>query len=567
MHGIGVSPGIVIGKACIKADSSIKVTKCGIEDTDKEIKRFLDAVKEVESSIEKVHKKVSEQLSKNEADIFSAHLLILHDPDMIEGVKENIKKEKVNAEWALKEVIDSYSDAFDSIDDEYMRERRQDVKDVSEGIFKILLNLKEYNIENMNEGSVIIAKEINPSEVVNMNKDKVFGFVTERGGKTSHAVIIAKTKEIPAVVGVKKLMDSVKDGDTIVFDGDDGKIFVNPSSDIIEEYKKRKEEYLKVKKALNMQKGLPTITKDGHKVQLSANIENEEDIEAAINNDAEGIGLYRTEFLFMNRSSAPSEEEQFQVYKKIAVKTKDKPVIIRTLDIGGDKKADYLHIPKEDNPFLGYRAIRLCLDKRDIFKTQLRAILRASSFGNVKIMIPMISCLDEVLIAKEIINEVKSSLNKEKIIFNDNIKLGIMIEVPSAAIISDILSREIDFFSIGTNDLIQYTHAVDRLNRNVANLYSPYSPSVLRLIKLVIDNAHSSGKFVGMCGEAASDPYLVPAYLGMGLDEFSMNSVSILRTRSIIRNLSFEEAKEKVKEVFKFRTCSEVEAFLKKDMF
>lgn len=566
MKGIGVSPGIVIGKVLLKEEKKISIEKKDIINYEEEIKRFKSAIENSKNEIQDIYNNVLKNIGENEASIFEAHLMILEDPEMLEQVEKKIEDNKVNAEWALKEISEIFISMFESIDNEYMKERAADIKDVTSRLMKKLMNIEEANFEESTNEVIIVAHDLTPSDTSQIDKNKVLGFVTEIGGRTSHAAIMAKTLEIPAIVAVENVTNKVKNGDLIVFDGEEGLIYVNPENEIVKLYECKREEYNKSKKELNLLIGKESITTDGRRVELAANIGTPNDLDSVINNDGEGIGLFRSEFLYMDRNSAPSEEEQYLSYREVAEKMKNKPVIIRTLDVGGDKELEYLKLPKEMNPFLGYRAIRLCLDKVDIFKTQLKAILRASAYGNIKIMFPMISSIEELRATKDILEEVKLELIKENKIFNENVEVGIMIEIPAAAIISDLLAKEVDFFSIGTNDLIQYTVAVDRMNEKISHLYNPFHPALLRLIKMVIDNAHKQNKWVGMCGEVAGDPKLIPILMGMGLDEFSMSPMSILKSRSIIRNISYTKMRVLAEEVINLPTAKDVEKFIEKNL-
>ncbi|MBZ9684831.1 phosphoenolpyruvate--protein phosphotransferase [Clostridium estertheticum] len=566
MKGIGVSPGIVIGKVLLKEEKKIIIEKKDIISCEEEIKRYKVAMENSKSEIQDIYNNVLKNIGENEATIFEAHLMILEDPEMLEQIEKKIKDDKVNAEWALKEISEMFIAMFDAMDNEYMKERAADIKDVTSRLMKKLLNIEEVNFGQLANEVIIVARDLTPSDTSQIDKKKVLGFITEIGGRTSHSAIMARTLEIPAIVAVKDITHNVKNGDLIVFDGEEGLIFVNPEEKIVNKYEEKKAEYNKSQKELQLLIGKESITTDGIKVELSANIGTPKDLESVLNNDAEGIGLYRSEFLYMDRTSAPTEEEQYEAYKEVAQKMKNKPVVIRTLDVGGDKELDYLNLPKEMNPFLGYRAIRVCLDKVDIFKTQLRAILRASAYGNIKIMFPMISSIEELRAAKAILEEVKNELNSENIAFNEKLEVGIMVEIPAAAIISDLFAKEVDFFSIGTNDLIQYTTAVDRMNEKISHLYNPFHPALLRLVKTVIDNAHSESKWVGMCGEVAGDPKLIPILIGMGLDEFSMSPISILRARGIIRNISQEKMRDLANQVIKLPTAEEVEKFIEKNI-
>ncbi|MBW9147060.1 phosphoenolpyruvate--protein phosphotransferase [Clostridium sp. CM027] len=566
MKGIGVSPGIVIGKVILKEEKKMIIEKKEIWSYEEEIKRFKTAMENSKSEIQNIYNNVLKKLGEKEANIFEAHLMILEDPEMLDQIEKKIEDDKVNAEWALKEVSEMFISMFENMDNTYMKERAADIKDVTSRLMKKLMNIEEVNFEELANEVIIVAHDLTPSDTSQIDKNKVLGFITEIGGGTSHSAIMAKTLEIPAIVAVKDITKKVKNGDLIVFDGEEGLIYVNPEEKIVNIYKEKKAEYNKNKEELNLLIGKKSITTDGVRVELAANIGTPKDLESVINNDCEGVGLFRSEFLYMDRDSAPTEEEQYAVYKEVAEKMQNKPVVIRTLDVGGDKELDYLKLPKEMNPFLGYRAIRVCLDKVDIFKTQLRAILRASTFGNIKIMFPMISSIEELRAAKGILQGVKNDLQKENIAFNENLEVGIMIEIPAAAIISDLLAKEVDFFSIGTNDLIQYTTAVDRMNEKISHLYTPFHPALLRLVKMVIDNAHKENKWVGMCGEVAGNPKLVPILIGMGLDEFSMSPISILRARGIIRNISQGEMRSLAEQVVNLPTAEEVEEFIEKSI-
>ncbi|HQO72770.1 MAG TPA: phosphoenolpyruvate--protein phosphotransferase [Sedimentibacter sp.] len=562
MKGLGVSPGIGIGKAVVIDKASINITKNYIKDAGNELDRLMNAIEAAKEQLNELYVSTIDELGEKEAQIFKSHEMMLEDDTFISDVENRIKQEGVNAEYALNETSNVYIKMFQSIEDEYLRERAEDIKDVMNRVIRILMGISSVDFSNLKENSIIVAKDLTPSDTAQIDRTKVAAMITEIGGKTSHAAIIARIMGIPTVVGLNNITDKIKNGDTVICDGKTGKVLVNPNAKQLFYFTKKKNIEDEIRNELKNQIGLPSVTKDGFKISLTANIGVPNDVDMALENDAEGIGLFRSEFIFMNREHQPTEDEQFEQYKEVLVKMGDKPVIIRTLDIGGDKNVPYIDIPKEMNPFLGYRAIRLCLGNVEVFRTQLRAILRASVYGNVKIMIPMISTMKELKDSKKILQQAKDELTNEGIKFKKDIEIGIMIEIPSAAIISDLLAREVDFFSIGTNDLIQYTMAVDRMNSKLSYLYSQYHPALLRLIKGIIDNAHEAGIWVGMCGEAAGDPKLIPVFVGMGLDEFSMNSPSILRARYIVRNLNKADMEIIAKSTLNMENALEVEEYL-----
>ena len=562
MKGLGVSPGIGIGKAFLIEKKSMNIERKYVGDVEKEISKLRNALEVGKNQLNELYIKTMEEVGEKEAQIFKSHEMMLEDETFTSEVETIIKNEKVNAEYALNQVSNTYIKLFENIEDEYLRERSSDIKDVMTRIIKIILGVKNIDYSSMEENSIIIAKDLTPSDTAQIDQDKVAAMITEMGGKTSHAAIIARIMGIPTVLGLENITEKIKDNDIIICDGKSGKVLINPSQKQFKYYSQKKSKEEEVVNELKKQIGLSTVTKDGFEVSLSANIGTPHDVDLVLKNDAEGIGLFRSEFIFMNREVQPTEDEQFEEYKEVLSKMGDKPVIIRTLDIGGDKNVPYIDIPKEMNPFLGYRAIRLCLGNIDVFKTQLRAILRASIYGNAKIMFPMISTMKELKDAKKILEESKNQLRAEGIAFKENIEIGIMIEIPSAAIISDLLAKQVDFFSIGTNDLIQYTMAVDRMNLKLSHLYSQYHPALLRLIKGIIENAHKAGIWVGMCGEAAGDPKLIPIFLGMGLDEFSMNAPSVLKSRYIIRGLKRKEMEQIANNTLNMENALEVEEYL-----
>jgi len=565
IKGIAASPGVAIGKVfkLNQPDLSYEKVKISQDETEAEKKRFQEAVAKSKEQLEEIKEKAAQEMGDEEAEIFQAHLLLLDDPELIKAVEEKITNELVNAEASLDEVVDSFVEMFSALDDEYMQERAADIKDIGTRILKNLLDAEVRSLANLDEPIILIAEDLTPSDTAQINKEQVLGFVTEIGGRTSHTAIMARSLEIPAVVGLgSSLLKEVDSGDRVIVDALEGNLIINPTSKELAEYQAKQEEYLARKERLNELKDLPAETKDGHRIEIVANIGTPKDVDGVLRNGGEGVGLYRTEFLYMDRSALPTEEEQFQAYKKVAERFNSNPVVIRTLDIGGDKELSYLDLPDEMNPFLGYRAIRICLDRPDIFKTQLRAILRASVYGNLKIMYPMISSIEELRVANEVLAEVKADLQSEGVKFDRDIEVGMMIEVPSAAMTADILAKEVDFFSIGTNDLIQYTTAVDRMNENISDLYKPFHPAVLRLIKRVIDAGHREDRWVGMCGEMAGDIRLAPVLLGFGLDEFSMSAIVIPEVKKIIRSLTLTQAKELAEDVLRLETTDEIINYL-----
>jgi len=562
MKGTGASPGIALGKALVIENEPLVVEKKEIESTEKEKSRFLEALEKSKEQLKKVREKALKEMGQEKAAIFEAHLMILEDPELIQSTTKKIEDEGLNGEYAFKEITTQFVSIFEAMDNEYMKERAADIRDVSDRVLRNLMDQPIIDLSILDEEVILIAHDLTPSDTATMNKEKVLGFLTNIGGRTSHTAIMARSLEIPAVVGLKDITEKVNTSDFIVLNGETGEVMINPDEEEIQKYKTMKEKYEHEKKELESLKDQPSITPDGRKVELAGNIGTPKDIDGLLKNDAEGVGLYRTEFIYMDRDSMPTEDEQFEAYKEVLESLNPKPIVIRTLDIGGDKELPYLHIDKEMNPFLGYRAIRLCLKDQEIFKTQLRALLRASIYGKLKIMFPMISSLEELLEAKKILNEVKKDLDKEGIEYSKDIEVGMMIEVPSAAIISDILAKHVDFFSIGTNDLIQYTTAVDRMNEKIHYLYNPFNPAVLRLIKMVIDNGHKEGIWVGMCGEMAGDKRMIPILLGMGLDEFSMSPISILPARKLIRSLKHEDMKKVAENVLSMGSAEEIESYL-----
>lgn len=564
-NGTGASPGIALGKALVIEHSELVIEKRNISNIEEEIQKLENAVKVSKDELTKVKEKALMELGEHEAEIFEAHLLVLEDPELVDSAISKIRDEKVNADYALNEIKEMFVAMFESMDNEYMRERAADIKDVTNRVLRHILGIKVVDLAGLDEEVVLIAHDLTPSDTATMNKSMVLGFLTDIGGRTSHTAIMARTLEIAAVVGLDDITKKVKDGDYIVFNGDTGEVIVNPDEETKAKYASLKEQFEEYRKSLELLKGQESITTDGRHVELAGNIGSPNDVSGLIKNDAEGVGLYRTEFLYMDKEDAfPNEEEQYEAYKAVLEGMNNKPIVIRTLDIGGDKELPYFEMEPEMNPFLGYRAIRLCLDRKDIFKTQLRALYRASVHGKLRIMFPMISSLEELLSAKEVIKEVLAELDAEKIAYANDVEVGMMIEIPSAAVISDILAKHVDFFSIGTNDLIQYTCAVDRMNQKISHLYNQFNPAVLRLIKMVIDNAHKEGKWVGMCGESAGDQRMIPILLGFGLDEFSMSPISILPARKLINSLSYAEMQKFGDEVLAMGTAKEIKEYVDK---
>lgn len=556
--GKGISEGIGLGKAVILEENGLKIEKQKIEDISAEKQQIYDAVKEVESEIEKLIKNID----GTEKEIMQAYLMILQDPSLIQETIKIIEQEKCNSAYAVENGLNQIIKTFEEMDDPYMAARSRDIEDMKKRILAKLLKIEEIDLSKLPENTILVAKELSTSDTAKMNLKNISGIITEIGGVNSHMAIIARTNEIPAVVGIKHIFENIKENDYIALNGATGEIFLNPTQEKIKELTKNQENIKQEKQELEKYKNKKAITKDGHQVELLANIGGPQDIQIVIDNTAEGVGLLRSEFLYMDAKDFPSEEEQFEAYKKIAESLENKRLVIRTLDIGGDKDLKYMKLPKEENPFLGYRAIRIYLDNVDLFKVQLRAILRASSYGNVAIMLPMISSIEELRKSKEIIEEVKQELKEKNIKFNENIEVGIMIEIPSSAVMADEFAKECDFFSIGTNDLIQYTIAVERGNEKLANLYSHFNPAVIRLIKSAIDGAHKNGILCGMCGEAAGDVKFIPLLVGLGLDEFSMNANKILKARKLITNLSFEECKQLANKVLELESTEGVKRIL-----
>ncbi len=553
LKGIAASSGIVIGKAYVVQEQEREVPRRSIEEKEvqSEKKRLAEALEQTREQLVEIRTQLEEKAGAEEAAIFDAHLMILEDPTLEEAVYNALER-GINAEAAVEDAGKQFAEMFANMEDEYMRERAADVSDIATRWVNNLMGVETGALGKIDEPVIVFARDLTPSDTAQMNKELVLAFVTEIGGRTSHSAIMARSLEIPAVVGAGKFNNAVESGTTVIVDGVKGEVHISPDAELKKEYLARQEKMNKFKEMLQELKDLPAQTKDGKTFELAANIGTANDVEAALEYGAQGVGLYRTEFLYMDRKEMPSEEEQYQAYRKVLEGFGDLPVIIRTLDIGGDKELPYLEMEKELNPFLGNRAIRLCLDNLPLFKIQLRAILRAALHGNAWIMLPMVAILDEVRKTKEVLQEVHSELDAEGVEYSRDYKLGIMVEIPSTAVAADQFAKEVDFFSIGTNDLIQYTCAVDRMNEKVSYLYDTFNPAVLRLIDQVIQAAHAQGKFVGMCGEMAGEPLAAPLLVGMGLDEFSMSASSIPSVKAVIRSLDSTECQklwEKVREI------------------
>ena len=564
LQGIAASDGIAIAKVYTLTEPDLTVTKVTVEDSEKEVSRLDDALAASIKDVELIKETALKNLGEEEAQVFDAHLMVLSDPELIGQVKDSITSNKVNAESALKEVTDMFISIFAGMEDNpYMQERAADIRDVSKRILAHLLGVKVPSPATIKDEVIIVAADLTPSDTAQLNRQYVKAFVTDIGGRTSHSAIMARSLEIPAIVGTKEVTSIAKDGDIIIVDGLSGDVFLNPSEEVIAEYRAKAEAFAAQQAEWEKLKDSKTYTKDGHQVELAANIGTPKDLEGVVHNGAEGVGLYRTEFLYMDSHEMPTEEDQFEAYKAVLEGMNGKPVVVRTMDIGGDKELPYLPLPHEMNPFLGYRAIRISLNEPEMFRTQLRALLRASVYGKLRIMFPMIATLNDFRGAKALLEEEKAKLIAEGVAVSDDIQVGIMIEIPAAAVLAHQFAKEVDFFSIGTNDLIQYTMAADRMNERVSYLYQPYNPSILTLIKHVIDSAHKEGKWAGMCGEMAGDQTAVPLLVGLGLDEFSMSASSVLKTRSLISKLTLGDMQAlAAKAINECATVEEVEALV-----
>ena len=565
IYGVGAAEGIGIGVAKVVREQNVEVVKRTVSDSEAEVNSFMRVLDITKAETEEMSQALEKNASAKEAEILFGHIMLMSDPMLVDEIVNRIKGESVCAEYAIEEVCNQYAAVFASMDDELMQQRATDMLDIKTRLIKKILGIENTDLSKLPYGSILVAKDLTPSMTAGLNPENVLGIVTQFGGKTSHSAILARALEIPAVVGLSNLPEDISDDTDILLDGEGGEVIILPTDAQKTEYEDKKKKYDANKELLKKYRELPSISKDGKKVEIAGNIGSPEDAKKVIENGGEGIGLFRTEFLFMDRDCMPTEEEQFESYKEVAVAMEGKPVIIRTLDIGGDKEIPYMGILQDENPFLGYRAIRLCLDRKDdIYIPQLRALLRASAFGNIKIMLPLITSMDEIREAKAIIHDIKKELDEKNIPYNKNIEVGIMVETAAASLLADIFAKEVDFFSIGTNDLIQYTMSVDRGNVKIAGLYSPFSPAVLRSINRIITEGKKAGIMVGMCGEAAADPLLIPALLAWGMDEFSMSASSILKSRQIISGCDSKDLKAKVDKVLEMSTESEIKEYLKK---
>ena len=564
LKGTNVSSGIGIGNAVIVEEKELVIRREAVADAAAEVERFKGALDTTLKKTEELAADLATRVGEKEAEIMQGHMMLLMDPMLTGEIETAITGVSICAEYAIEQVCTTYADMFASMDDELMQQRATDMRDIKERMQRELLGLESVDIAALPAGTILVAKDLTPSMTAGIRPENVAGIVTELGGKTSHSAILARALEIPAVVAVPDLMSQVENGHVIVLDGSEGIVYVDPDQAVVDEFAAKREKFLKEKKELEQYIGKPTVTKDGVHIELVANIGKPQDLEKVLQYDGEGVGLFRTEFLFMDRTAMPTEEEQFEAYKAVAEGLKGKPVIIRTLDIGGDKEIPYMGLTRDENPFLGYRAIRFCLDRKDdVYRPQLRALLRASAYGNIKIMVPMVTCIEELREAKALIEEIKKELDEKNIPYKKDIEVGIMVETAAASLMADVFAKEAAFFSIGTNDLTQYTMSVDRGNDKVSYLYSTFNPAVLRSIKRIITCGREAGIMVGMCGEAASDPLMIPLLLAFGLNEFSMSASAILFSRKLITGYSVEELQAVADKAMSFATAAEVEAYMK----
>ncbi|ENY71172.1 phosphoenolpyruvate-protein phosphotransferase PtsI [Aeromonas diversa] len=562
ISGILASPGIAFGKALLLKEEEIVINQAPIAESqvESEISRFIEARSKSAVQLDAIKEMAGRTFGEEKEAIFEGHIMLLEDEELEGDIKSFIKENQASADRAIYEVIEQYARMMAELDDPYLRERATDFRDIGTRLIKNTLGIPVVNLSTIDEEVILVAKDLTPSETAQINLKYVLGFVTDIGGRTSHTSIMARSLELPAIVGTNDITNRVKNGDMLLLDAINNRVVINPSDAELAQFKETQSRYQAEKDELAKLKDLPAITLDGHQVEVCANIGTVKDTEGAIRNGAEGVGLYRTEFLFMDRDALPSEDEQFQAYKEVAAAMPNQPIIVRTMDIGGDKELPYMNFPKEMNPFLGWRAVRIFFDRADIMNAQLRAILRASAFGKLRIMFPMIISVEEFRSLKATVEQLKAELRAEGHAFDEAIEVGIMVETPAAAVMAHHLAKEVDFFSIGTNDLTQYTLAVDRGNEMISAMYNPLSPSVLNLIKMVIDASHAEGKWTGMCGELAGDERATLLLLGMGLDEFSMSAISIPRIKKLIRNTNFEDVKAMADQALSFATAAEIEA-------
>ena len=567
LKGTNASSGIGIGNAVIVEEKELVIKRETVRDAAAEVERFKGALDLTLKKTEELAADLATRVGEKEAEIMQGHMMLLMDPMLTGEIETAITGESICAEYAIEQVCTTYADLFASMDDELMQQRATDMRDIKIRMQRELLGVESVDIASLPAGTILVAKDLTPSMTAGIKPENVAGIVTELGGKTSHSAILARALEIPAVVAVPDLMNQVENGHVIVLDGSEGTVYIDPDQNVVDDFSAKREKFLKEKKELEQYIGKPTVTKDGVRIELVANIGKPEDLEKVLQYDGEGVGLFRTEFLFMDRTAMPTEEEQFEAYKTVAEGLKGKPVIIRTLDIGGDKEIPYMGLTKDENPFLGYRAIRFCLDRKDdVYKPQLRALLRASAYGNIKIMVPMVTCIEELREAKALIEEIKKELDEQNIQYKKDIEVGIMVETAAASLMADVFAKEAAFFSIGTNDLTQYTMSVDRGNDKVSYLYSTFNPAVLRSIKRIITCGREAGIMVGMCGEAASDPLMIPLLLAFGLNEFSMSASAILYSRKLITGYSTQELQAVADKAMSFATAAEVESYMREFM-
>lgn len=567
LKGTNASSGIGIGNAVIVEEKELVIKRETVRDAAAEVERFKGALDLTLKKTEELAADLATRVGEKEAEIMQGHMMLLMDPMLTGEIETAITGESICAEYAIEQVCTTYADLFASMDDELMQQRATDMRDIKTRMQRELLGVESVDIASLPAGTILVAKDLTPSMTAGIKPENVAGIVTELGGKTSHSAILARALEIPAVVAVPDLMNQVENGHVIVLDGSEGTVYIDPDQNVVDDFSAKREKFLKEKKELEQYIGKPTVTKDGVRIELVANIGKPEDLEKVLQYDGEGVGLFRTEFLFMDRTAMPTEEEQFEAYKTVAEGLTGNPVIIRTLDIGGDKEIPYMGLTKDENPFLGYRAIRFCLDRKDdVYKPQLRALLRASAYGNIKIMVPMVTCIEELREAKALIEEIKKELDEQNIPYKKDIEVGIMVETAAASLMADVFAKEAAFFSIGTNDLTQYTMSVDRGNDKVSYLYSTFNPAVLRSIKRIITCGREAGIMVGMCGEAASDPLMIPLLLAFGLNEFSMSASAILYSRKLITGYSTQELQAVADKAMSFSTAAEVELYMREFM-